>query len=214
MKAHRWSLPWLLALLAGCAAFGPGSETVIVRDAVNLAVETARAPEEARRRELRRAAQEYEREPGRMSGARLAILLATLPEPERDDARARVLLESLAAESPETDLSRFAGLLAASVAERQQAARDAQAARERSDARLRASEQQAQTLQKQVEGLQRELRSGEHREDALRKQLESARGQARASEYREETLRRQIQALRDAERSMLEHERRLPVKPR
>lgn len=208
-------LAWLsLLLAAGCAALGPPSETAIVRDAVNLAVATASAPEDVRRRELGRAVQECEREPGRMSCARLAILLATLPEPERDDARAKVLLESLAAQEPQSDLSRFAQLLAASIAERQRSAREARAAGERAEASARAIEQRAQSMQSQLEELKRETRAGEQREGALRKQLETYKREVRANEYREETLRKQIQALREAERSMLEREERLPVKPR
>jgi len=209
MKALLW-----LLLLAGCAAFGPANETTVVREAVSLALATARAPDDVRRRELERALQEYEREPGRESCARLAILLATLPEPQRDDARARMLLESLAAQQQESDLTRFAQLLAASIAERQQTAREAQAAKERAAASLRATEQRADTIQQQLEILQREMHAGEQREAAQRRQIDVLKREARASEYREETLRKQIQALRAAERSTLEHEQRLPVRPR
>jgi hypothetical protein len=49
--------------------------------------------------------------------------LATLPAPERDDARAASLLAPLAARSPETPRARLAALLAAQVAERQRIAR-------------------------------------------------------------------------------------------
>lgn len=207
------ALLWLL-LLAGCAALGPANETVIVNDAVTLAIATARAPDDVRRRELERALQEFERAPGRESCARLAILLATLPAPQRDDARARELLESLVVQQKDSDLSRFAQLLSASIAERQQLARAAQAAGERAAASLRASEQRASTIQQQVETLQREMHAVEQREAALRRQIDGFRREARATEYREETLRKQIEALRAAERSTLEHEQRLPAKGR
>lgn len=199
MRPHGW----LLLLLAGCAALGPADEAAIVSEAVALAVATARAPGDVRHHELDRAVREFERGPDRVPRARLAILLATLPEPERDDARAAMLLEPLAAQQPESDLSRFARLLAAIVAERQQHAREAGAAEQRADA-----------LRKQLELTRRDARAGEHREEALRRQIEAYKRDARAGEQREETLRKQIQALREAERSMLEHEERLPVKPR
>lgn len=204
----------LLLLLAGCAAFGPAKETVIVSDAVTLAVATAGAPEDVRQRELERARQEFERAPGRESCARLAILLATLPEPQRNEERAKELLDSLVAQQKDSDLSRFAQLLAASIAERQQLAREAQVAAERAAAALRASEQRADTMQQQLETLQREMQAVEQRDALLRRQVDTFRREARASEYREETLRKQVEALRAAERSMLEHEQRLPAKRR
>lgn len=207
------ALLWLL-LLSGCAAFGPANEKAIVSDAVTLALATAAAPQDVRQRELERAREEFERAPGRESCARLAILLATLPEPQRNEARAKELLDSLVVQQRDSDLSRFAQLLAASIAERQQLAREAQAAGDRAAAALRATEQRADTIQQQFETLQREMQALEQREAALRRQIDAFRREARASEYREETLRKQIEALRAAERSMLEHEQRLPAKGR
>jgi hypothetical protein len=211
MRARAWLF---LLLLTGCAALGPANDAAIVSEAVALAVATARAPQDLRRRELELASQAFERDPGTVHRTRLAVLLATLPAPERDDARAASLLEPVAARQPESDLSRFAQMLADSIAERRQRAAAAQAASERAAAGLRAAGQRADTIQQQLESTQREMHAVEQREAALRKQVDALKREARASEYREETLRRQIQALRAAERSTLEREQRLPVKPR
>jgi signal transduction histidine kinase len=111
-------------LAAGCVAIGPDVREASETDAiVATTVAAARLPAEARKHELARAQQEFERLADDANRLRLAALLATLPAPERDDARAASLLAPLAARSPETPRARLAALLAAQVAERQRIAR-------------------------------------------------------------------------------------------
>ena len=176
----RFSL-FLCFALVGCAALQPAVNPV---DAVvGEAIAAARAPAAEQAAALARAEQQ-----ARSAGTspvdwlRLATLLATLPPPLRDDARAIELLEPLAdAASP--GVGRFAALLAAQVTERQRVAREldrlskegANAARER------------ERLEKA-----RELHDKERdkREEALKQQLEALRAIERGILEREEKLRR------------------------
>ena len=91
----------------------------------------------------------------------LAILLATLAPPLRDDARAAELLEPIA-DPGAPGVGRFAALLAGQVGERTRTARE----RERSE------------------------RERDKREEALRQQLEALRAIERGIQEREEKLRR------------------------
>jgi len=111
-------------LAAGCVAIGPDAREASETDAiVAMTVAAVRLPAEARRDERARAQQDFERLADDTNRLRLAALLATLPAPERDDARAAALLAPLAARNPETPRARLAALLAAQVAERQRIAR-------------------------------------------------------------------------------------------
>ena len=138
------------ALLSGCALLQPDAgEALQVRDIVGAAVSGARATPEEQRRQLAHAQQMFAAVPDDSNRVRLAALLATLPPPWRDEARAASLLEPLAVRRPETPLAQLAGLLAAGAAERQKLTRDLRAAEKREEG----AEERAATLQKQVEAL-------------------------------------------------------------
>ena len=98
----------------------------------------------------------------------LATLLATLPEPLRDDARAAELLESIA-DASAPGIGRFAALLSSHVLERRRLGREAErVAREHA-----ASDKER-----------------DKREEALRQQLDALRAIERGILEREERLRR------------------------
>ncbi len=113
----------LLVLLAGCAVLQPGADEALqVSEIVAAAVGAARATPEEQRRQLNHAQQMFAAGQDDANRARLAALLATLPPPLRDDARAAALLEPLAARRPETPLVQFAAMTGAGAAERVRAA--------------------------------------------------------------------------------------------
>jgi hypothetical protein len=158
-------------LAAGCVAIGPDAHEASETDAIVAeTMATVRLPAEARRRELARAQQEFARLADDGSRLRLAALLATLPPPQRDDARAAALLAPLAARLPETPHTRLAALLAAQVAERQ---------------RLAAEQQRLAAEQKRL------VRSGVRREGALKEQIEALKSIERGVLEREERLHTQ-----------------------
>ena len=164
----RWA--FLLMALAGCAALEPNPVDRIVAEAVVA----ARAPFAEQQASLARAHQAF------ASGApadrlRLATLLATLPPPLRDDARAVELLEPIAdAGSP--GVGRFAALLASQVTERRRIAHEIE--------RLRAEAERT--------GRERAVADKERdkREEAMKQQLEALRAIERGILEREEKLRR------------------------
>ena len=99
---------------------------------------------------------------------RLATLLASLPEPLHDDARAAELLEPMA-DASDSGYGRFAAWLAGQVAEHAR-------------------------LSREIERVARERQFSEKerdkREEALRQQLEALRGIERGIQEREDRLRR------------------------
>lgn len=140
----------LLCLLAGCAVLRPGAgESLQVSEIVSAAVSAARAAPDEQRRQLSHAQQMFAAVQDDLNRARLATLLATLPAPLRDEARATALLEPLAARRPETPLVQFAGLLAAGAAERLRITRELRAAERREEA----AEERASILRQQVDAL-------------------------------------------------------------
>jgi hypothetical protein len=160
--------------LGGCAVLqpllDPGAVDAIMAEAVN----TSRAPATEQKTALTRAQDAVAREASALNRLRLAALLATLPPPLRDDARAGELLESVAdANAP--GAGRLAALLAAQVAERQRLARELDRAT------------------KEAERLARERARADaerdKREEALRQQLEALRSIERGILEREEKLR-------------------------
>jgi len=156
----------LVLLLAGCAGLRPGAgESLQVSEIVGAAVSTARAAPEEQRRQLSHAQQMFAAVQDDVNRARLAALLATLPAPLRDEARAAALLEPLAARRPETPLVQFAGLLAAGAAERQKITRELRAAERREEA----AEERASTLRQQVDALKSIERGILEREERRRK---------------------------------------------
>jgi hypothetical protein len=114
-------------------------------------------------------------DPTALNRVRLATLLAVLPAPQRDDARAAELLEPVA-DVASPGLRRFAALLSAQVAERQRLAREIdRLARERDRAEKEHS---------------RSDKERDLREEALRQQLEALRSIERGILEREERLRK------------------------
>ena len=156
-------------LLAGCTVLQPAADQV---DAVIAeATRVSRAGVQEQKADLARVQQEFAAESSDLNRLRLAALLATLPPPMRDDARAVELLEPLA-ESDSGSRGRFAGLLLAQVGEHQRIAREIdRLARERSS-------------------LERDRQERDKREEALRAQLEALRSIERGILDREERLRR------------------------
>ena len=159
---HRSWLAALLVALAACAALEiPPSPFQNVDALVREALDSARSPAAQQKPTLQRAELAFAREPSALNRLRLALLLATLPPPLRDDTRAAELLEPIA-DPNAPGVGRFAALLAAQVGERARMARE----RERSD------------------------RERDKREDALRQQLDALRAIERGIQEREEKLRR------------------------
>jgi len=161
-------------LLGGCALLEPqGSDAVdrVVADALA----TARAPAAEQKAVLGAAQAAFERETNPTNRLRLATLLAVLPPPLRDDARASELLEPLANASS-AGYGRFAALLAGQLAERQRIARELERAARESE---RDKRERAQ-LDKERD----------KREEALRQQLEAMQSIERGILERQEKLRR------------------------
>jgi hypothetical protein len=162
----------VLALLAGCETLQPGAGPV---DAILAeAVSAARAPFAEQQGALARA------QKGLGGGTaadrlRLATLLATLPPPLRDDARAAELLEPIA-DAGAPGVGRFAALLSTQVNERRRVTHEIE--------RLRAELERA--------GRERTVSDKERdkREEGLKQQLEALRAIERGILEREETLRR------------------------
>jgi hypothetical protein len=162
---------FLVLALAGCAAVQPLVNPVdgIVAEAVSA----ARAPAAEQQATLARVQQLGVQNPA--DRLRLATLLATLPAPLRDDARALKLLEPIAdAASP--GIGRFAALLAAQVAERQRVAQELD--RVTREAAHAARERAAVDKER------------DKREEALKQQIEALRAIERGILEREEKLRR------------------------
>jgi hypothetical protein len=156
-------------VLTGCALFEPPPPPVSPVDGViGEAVHTSRAPVTEQRAALQRAEQAYKASPTSLNRLRLATLLATLPDPLRDDARAADLVEPIA-DATDPGLGRFAALLSSQIGERRRAAREAERiARER----------------------ERADKERDKREEALKQQLDALRGIERGILEREERLRR------------------------
>jgi hypothetical protein len=155
--------------LTGCAALQPGAEEVLAVDRiVGEALSAARALGPEQKAALARAQAAFSREASASNRLRLATVLAALPAPLRDEARAYELLEPLAnAAAP--GFGRFAALLSGQLAERQRLARE---------------------LERLGRESERDRRERDKREEALRQQLEAMRSIERGILEREEKLRR------------------------
>jgi len=158
-----------LFVLAGCSVFDPATQQVMAVDRLMAeAAQSARAPSGEQKAALARAERAFAGESSGLNRLRLATLLATLPEPLRDDRRAAELLQPLS-DPREAGYGRFAALLSIEVSERARLVREAdQATRER----------------------ERADKERDKREEALRQQLEALRGIERGIREREEKLRR------------------------
>lgn len=95
---------------------------------------------------------------------RLATLLATLPPPHRDDARAGELLQSVT----EGSMGRFAALLSAQIAERQRLGRDMERVRTDAERNARERDKREEALKQQIEALRAIERNIREREEQLR----------------------------------------------
>ena len=115
--------------------------------------------------------QQFAAESSVVNRLRLATLLASLPPPLRDDARAAELLEPIA-EANTGSLGRFAALLAAQLGERQRLTRE------------------IDRLTRERSSFERERQERDKREEALRAQLEALRAIERGILDREDRLRR------------------------
>lgn len=158
--------------MAGCAQLlPPPSASLAEVDAVMAAaVQAGRAPAAEQKGVLSRAEQQLVADPSPINRLRLGTLLATLPEPLRDDARAAELLEPIA-DASAPGVGRFAALLSSQVSERRRAARD------------------AEKVARQREANDKER---DKREEALKQQLDALRSIERGILEREERLRRRV----------------------
>ena len=158
------------ALLAfgGCAALDPEYQQVTAVDGLMAAAMHAmRAPATEQKGTLASAERAFSADRSSLNRLRLATLLATLPEPLRDDRRAAELLQPLA-DPRAPGFGRFAALLSAEVAEHSRVAR------------------QAEQVAQEHERYDKER---DKREEALRQQVEALRGIERGILEREERLR-------------------------
>ncbi|HXM81426.1 MAG TPA: hypothetical protein VN929_05820 [Burkholderiales bacterium] len=154
--------------LAGCALLQPGAEQVMTVDRIIAdAMTAARSPASEQKAALSRAQNAFTRDPTAANRLRLATLLAVLPAPFRDDARAAELLEPLA-DATAPGFGRFAALLSAQIVERQQLSRE---------------------LERSARERERADKDRDKREEALRQQLEALRAIERGILEREERLR-------------------------
>ncbi len=179
MKAFAFALA---ILLAGCETLqtlqpGPAPLEAISAEAVVA----SRAPLAEQQATLARAQKAFG------SGApadrlRLATLLATLPPPLRDDARAATLLESIS-DAGASGVGRFAALLAAQVAERRRLLHELD--KLRGEAERAGRERALSDKERAVSDKERDKR-----EEALKQQLEALRAIERGILEREEKLRR------------------------
>ncbi len=162
----------MMAALAGCSLLQPLREQpAAVDEVVAEALSAARAPASEQKAALSRAQKAFTSDASSINRLRLATLLAALPAPLRDDARAAELLEPLS--DPGTPgVGRFSALLAAQLAERQRLARELERA-------VRAERERVRTDAER-----------DKREEALREQLEALRSIERGILEREERLRR------------------------
>lgn len=169
--------------LGGCAALQPGGDRAAAVDAiVGEAIAAARAPAAEQKAALQRAHQAFAARPEPLNRLRLAVLLASLPPPLRDDARAAQLLEPLA-DSGARGPGRFAALLAGQIAERQRLAREFERV-------TRESERAAREREKLDRERERTDKERDKREETLKQQLEALRSIERGILEREEKLRR------------------------
>jgi len=161
-------IAWLF-VLAGCSVLDPATQQVMAVDSLMAeAAHAVRAPSAEQKAALARAERAFAAEGSSLNRLRLATLLATLPDPLRDDRRAAELLQPLS-DPKAAGYGRFAALLSVEVSEHARLLREAeQGARER----------------------ERADKERDKREEALRQQLEALRGIERGIREREEKLRR------------------------
>jgi exonuclease VII large subunit len=167
--------------LAACTAIQPLVSPFHPVDAVvSDAVAAARAPAAEQAAALARAQQAGIATP--TDRLRLAVLLATLPAPLRNDARAVELLEPLA-DPAVAGVGRFAALLSAQITERQRLAREL-------ERQSRETERITREAERAAREHDRSDKERDKREEALKQQLEALRAIERGILEREEKLRK------------------------
>jgi hypothetical protein len=170
------SLIAALSLVAGCAVIDPEAARLAAADRMLAeAIQAARAPAGEQKAALSRAQQAFVAEGSPANRLRLAAMVALVPPPLRDDARALELLEPLV-DASAPGPGRLAVVLQQHVLERQRLAREVERAG-RDAERTTRERQQAD-------------RERDKREEALKAQLEALRGIERGILDREEKLRR------------------------
>lgn len=157
-----------MLLLAGCALLEPQDVDVIVADSVRA----ARAPHAEQKAALASAQAAFEKSPGEANRLRLATLLAVLPPPHRDDARAAELLEPLTKVA--SSCGRFASLLSAQISERQRLARELDRLTRDRDRADKERDKREEALRQQIEAMQSIERGIIERQEKLRRQTPSA----------------------------------------
>jgi hypothetical protein len=174
--ATRLAAAFIFGALAGCAALQPGADQSVAADSmIGEALSAARAPVAEQKAALSRAQQRFLQDPTMLNRVRLATLLAALPAPLRDDARAAELLEPVA-DASVPGLRRFAALLLAQAAERQRLVRE--------------NDRMARERDRTEKEHSRSDKERDQREEALRQQLEALRSIERGILEREERLRK------------------------
>jgi hypothetical protein len=163
-------------LLGGCALLAPQTlDMAAVDGIVAETLKATRAPASEQKAALVAAQAAFEKNPDAANRLRLATLLAVLPAPLRDDARAAELLEALASSSS-PGYGRFAALLAGQISERQRLARE-----------LERTTRETERDKRERERVDKER---DKREEALRQQIEAMQAIERGILEREEKLRR------------------------
>jgi hypothetical protein len=144
----------LAGLLAGCGLLQrePWQAAEVSR-ITSEAVAAARAPAPEQRQALEGAKRDYRRDASDANCLRLAAMLATLPEPLRDEPRAAALLKPLASRDGASPYGSLAVLLTAQIAERQRLAREVEQANKDLERSEREGAKREEVLQQQLEAL-------------------------------------------------------------
>ena len=156
--------------MAGCAQLLPPASAPLTEvDAVMAAaVQAGRAPAAEQKGVLSRAEQQLAADPSPINRLRLGTLLATLPEPLRDDARAAELLEPIA-DASAAGIGRFAALLSSQVSERRRVAREAEKVARQREANDKERDKREEALKQQLDALRSIERGILEREERLRR---------------------------------------------
>jgi len=163
-------------LAAGCALLDPQAPDALVVDRVlRESLTAARGSPAEQKASLAAAQSAFVKDSDTANRLRLATLVAVLPPPLRDDARAGELLQPLAGSS--TPEGRFAKLLSEHLAERQRLSREI--------------ERLARDAERVAREHERSDKERDRREEELRKQLEAMQSIERGILERQEKLRRQ-----------------------
>lgn len=144
----------LAGLLAGCGLLAREPwESAEVSRITSEAVAAARAPAHEQRQALEGAQRDYRRDASDANCLRLAAMLATLPEPLRDEPRAAALLKPLVARDASSPYGSLAVLLTAQIAERQRLAREVEQATKEFERSTREGTKREEALQQQLDAL-------------------------------------------------------------